>query len=153
MQNPAVRSTATFRRLALVALLAAAPALAGPGALVAGIALLAGDHHAHHLSVQRDLGHDDIVICHASPAAASAGPSLGEACNCADDHRLHLARGDRLVARSDTRSALRHANGVPAALPLAALRAEQAARVASRPAPPVQPALPAPLVQSSVLQI
>jgi hypothetical protein len=146
----------TGRRRALVAWLALAPALAGPGALVASVALLAagGVAHAHHLSVQPDLGHDDIVLCHEGAPAAVRGPSLVDGADCPDDHRLHVARADRMVPGGELRSALRP-DAAPAAavLPRAVSIAAPAARVPRRAPCAAEPPAPAPLERSTVLQI
>ncbi|RIK91649.1 MAG: hypothetical protein DCC71_24930 [Proteobacteria bacterium] len=134
---------------------ALAPALAGPGALVASLALLAaGDAaHAHHLSVRPDVGHDDIVLCHEGAPAQARGPSLGDATDCPDDHRFHVTSANGLVAGSEARSALRHDGASVAALPRAAFETGPAARSAPRAASSQNPPAPAPLERSAVLQI
>lgn len=100
------------RRTALLALFGISALAAGPGAVIASLALLAGDHADHRVSMQRDLGHEDIVICHDGERDETRTPALRDADDCRDDHRLHVASDDGVVARDDTQSALGSAGSV-----------------------------------------
>lgn len=146
------RPIASARRALLsLALLGAAPALAGPGALVAAIALATAHGHAHHLSVQRDVGHEDIVICHGGAAAsAESGAALSRDCQDPDDHRLHATNADRIAPRGDARSDLRHAPA-PAIVLAAAARESAGPRPIAVAAPDVAPFGPPPLARTAVL--
>jgi hypothetical protein len=139
-----------IRSIATAALVAVLPALAGPGALVASIALLAADHDSHHVSVRPDLGHRDIVICHDGGAAESAGALLSDESCGADDHRLHVTNADRFAGRSDAASLAK-----PAAIaiaPPAPVRVE-GARSAYLASAPADLGAPTPLERSTVLQV
>ncbi len=98
-----MQSKSPFRRIAWIALLAIAPGVAGPGVIVATLAALAsldGDH-AHHVSIQRDSGHDDFVICHDPRDGADSFEAVVASADCADDHRLHTANIESLISRHD----------------------------------------------------
>jgi hypothetical protein len=104
----------SIRRTVWLALLVIAPGVAGPGAIVATLAAIASFEldHAHHVSIQPDVGHVDFVICHDAreatpPTRAAFAPS-----DCADDHRLHAANTESLISRHD-------ATNAPFAAPLA----------------------------------
>lgn len=80
------------------AVLGALVGSSGPGAVLASVALLDGGH-AHHIALERDAGHSDIVLCHdLVDAARSELPRLLSS-DCEDDHRVHVARADAPVVR------------------------------------------------------
>jgi hypothetical protein len=96
-----MKSKSPFRRIAWIALLVIAPGVAGPGVIVATLTALAsldGDH-AHHVSIQRNVGHDDFVICHEPRDGADAFDVAVASADCADDHRLHTANIESLISR------------------------------------------------------
>ena len=104
-----MKPSSSLRRVAWLALLIIAPGVSGPGAVVATLAALAsfdGDH-AHYVSVQQDLGHDDFVFCHDARAGTDRFESAFAATDCADDHRLHAANTESLISRHDA-AALSH---------------------------------------------
>lgn len=70
----------------------------GPGAVLASVALLDGGH-AHHIALERDAGHSDIVLCHDPVAAARSELPQILTRDCEDDHRVHVARADAQVVR------------------------------------------------------
>jgi len=99
-----MKPSSSLRRVAWLALLIIAPGVSGPGAVVATLVALAsfdGDH-AHHVSVQQDLGHDDFVFCHDARAGTDRFESAFAATDCADDHRLHAANTESLISRHDS---------------------------------------------------
>jgi hypothetical protein len=98
-----MKSMSPFRRIAWIALLGIAPGVAGPGAIVATLTALAsldGDH-AHHVSIQRNAGHDDLVICHDPRDRADPFEAGVASADCADDHRLHAASIESLISRHE----------------------------------------------------
>ena len=98
----------SLRRLAWIGFWLAAPGLAGPGALAATLATLA-DHRPHHISLEADLGHQDLVLCHDAEVAVPAGSTAFAPSDCEGDHRLHVASADSLISRHDGSSAPSHA--------------------------------------------
>ena len=113
-----MKSKSPFRLIAWIALLVIAPGVAGPGAIVATLAALAsldGDH-AHHVSIQQGVGHDDFVICHDPRDDADPFEAAVASADCADDHRLHTANTESLISRHD-------ASALPDAAPLALVAA------------------------------
>lgn len=73
-----------------------------PGAIVASLAVF-GDDHAHNVSIQRDTGHDDLVLCHGSEAVSGQAPSEIRPYDCTDDHRIHVANVGEAAVRVDAR--------------------------------------------------
>lgn len=137
------------RTIATAALVAVLPALAGPGALVASVALFA-DHGSHHVSVRPDLGHRDIVICHDGGASERSGATLSDESCGTNDHRLHVANVERLAGRSDAVSIAKPA-------PIAAIAPTPAriayVRTAYFVAAPADLGASTPLERSTVLQL
>lgn len=80
------------------AVLGALLASAGPGAVLASVALLDGGH-AHHIALERDAGHSDIVLCHDPVDAARSDGQQLLTRDCEDDHRVHVARANAPVVR------------------------------------------------------
>jgi hypothetical protein len=68
----------------------------GPGMLVASLATLAGDH-AHNISLERDAGHADVVLCHDPAEIVRSDAVQIRAHDCEDDHRLHVTTSGDLV--------------------------------------------------------
>lgn len=68
----------------------------GPGMLVASLAMLAGDH-AHSISLERDAGHADVVLCHDPVEIERSSAAQMRAYDCEDDHRLHVTSTGDLV--------------------------------------------------------
>jgi hypothetical protein len=114
---------ASLRKLAWLALLVIAPGVAGPGAIVATLAVIASfEHgHAHHVSVQADVGHDDFVICHDAREATTRSEVAFAPADCADDHRLHAANAESLISRHEVANVPIDAPLALVARPLAAL--------------------------------
>lgn len=113
----------SLRHLAWIALLVIAPAVAGRGAIVATMAALASldADYAHNVTIQRDAGHDDFVLCHDSHADVdSPGPAFAPA-DCADDHRLHAANAESLISRDGVAQLLHDAPFAVVASPRIAL--------------------------------
>jgi hypothetical protein len=130
------------RQLVWLAAIVLLPGVAGPGAAVAALAALTsiGADRGHHVSIQQDAGHDDVVLCHdAHGEAAASGPAIA-ASDCADDHRFHAMDVESLVSRHDGAKLLPDALLALAAAPPVAIAAPAAE---SLPAP-----VPATLVAS-----
>lgn len=107
-------SIRSVRGVVWLALFVIAPGVAGPGAVVATLAALAslGGDHAHHVSVQQDLGHDDFVFCHDARGETDRSEPAFAASACADDHRLHVANTESLLSRHDSAQMPRFAQHV-----------------------------------------
>lgn len=103
------RSRSGLRSWAALALLGAP----GPGALVALAGFVSGDH-AHAISLERDVTHADLVLCHDDAEPADAARPAFATRDCANDHRVHLASAEGPVLRGDAKLAL--ASCVTAAL-------------------------------------
>jgi hypothetical protein len=98
-----MKPSSSTRNVAWLALLLIAPGVSGPGAIVATLAAIAsfdGDH-AHNVSIQQDLGHDDFVFCHDARDDTDRSESAFASADCADDHRLHAANSESLISRHD----------------------------------------------------
>lgn len=123
--DPAISMSvpASLRNLAWLALFVIAPGVAGPGAIVATLAAVASfeDDHAHHVSIQADVGHDDFVICHDAREATTPAEVAFAPADCADDHRLHAANAESLISRHDGASVAIDAPLALVAMPLAEL--------------------------------
>jgi hypothetical protein len=115
-----MRVPASLRHLAWLGLLVIAPAVAGPGAIVATLAAFATfeDEPAHSVSIQQDVGHDDFVICHDARGAAASGAAAIASADCADDHRFHAASTESLASRHEAANLQPGAPLVLAASPL-----------------------------------
>jgi hypothetical protein len=116
-------SWSPIRRTVWLALLVIAPGVAGPGAIVATLAAIASFEadHAHHVSVQPDVGHDDFVICHDAREAATPAELAFAPADCADDHRLHAANAESLISRHEVANVPIEAPLALVATPLAAI--------------------------------
>lgn len=91
-----------LRSWAAFALLGALLGAPGPGALVAVVGLFGGDH-AHAISIEQDVTHADLVLCHDGARPADATLPAFAARDCGDDHRVHLAGTENPVLRGDAR--------------------------------------------------
>jgi hypothetical protein len=69
-------------------------------ATLSALASLDGDH-AHHVSIQPGVGHDDFVICHEPRDGADPFETAVASADCADDHRLQTANIESLISRHD----------------------------------------------------
>lgn len=116
-------SSFSIRRTVWLALLVIAPGVAGPGAIVATLAAIASFEagHAHHVSMQPDVGHDDFVICHDAREAATPAELAFAPADCADDHRLHAANAESLISRHEVANVPIDAPLALVATPLAAV--------------------------------
>jgi hypothetical protein len=115
----------SLRKLAWLALLVIAPGVAGPGAIVATLAAVASFEadHAHHVSIQPDVGHDDFVICHDARETTMPAELAFAPADCADDHRLHAANAESLISRHEVASVPLDAPLALAAIPIVAIAA------------------------------
>ncbi len=106
--NPSI-SASSVRGFVWLALLVITPGVAGPGALMATLTALdsLGGDHAHNVSVQQDLGHDDFVFCHDGRDDTDRFELAFAATDCADDHRFHASNIESLISRHDA-AALSH---------------------------------------------
>lgn len=118
-----MKPSSSIRRVAWLALLPAAAAVSGPGAIVVTLAMLASfdSDHSHHVSIQQDLGHDDFVFCHDARDDVAPSDSAFASADCADDHRLHAANAESLISRHDGARLLFDASFGAVASPLAAI--------------------------------
>ncbi len=119
-----MRRRTPLRSLAWLAFFAIAPGIAGPGAIVATLSALAsfGGDPTHHVSMQSDAGHDDIVFCHDEASAETgAATSAFAPADCSDDHRLHATNDESLISRDAASQFYFDPPLVLAAAPLVAL--------------------------------
>ena len=82
----------------------------GPGMLVASLATLAGDH-AHSISLERDAGHADVVLCHDPAEIVRSDAVQIRTHDCDDDHRLHVTTSGDPCAHPRARRRLRAGRG------------------------------------------
>jgi hypothetical protein len=123
----------------MAAACAIAPALAGPGGLVAAIAIAShATDHGHRVVVEREHGRADIVLAHADANGSRESAPVVRRPQGHGDHRFAVADADRFAVRSDARSALQAAPLETPAIDAAPIAIEPhwiAARaVAARPA-------------------
>jgi len=83
----------------------------GSGMLVASLAALTGGH-SHSISLERDAGHADLVLCHDPAEIVRSDAAQMRAHDCEDDHRLHVTSADELVRTEGKATAARESGAV-----------------------------------------